>query len=110
LVVVCLAPFREPEWSTLHIQSRRTGRIEEFGGSPQVRIPGQNTSFSYGPYPVGVGVSTWELLGNVKPVYNPRDFDVLLESRHAVAHFERDLEWRGVRLAQYLDTPPGGER
>ncbi|HXA52280.1 MAG TPA: hypothetical protein VNV86_18310, partial [Candidatus Acidoferrum sp.] len=63
---------------------------------------------AYGPYPVNLHASAWDLLGNVKPVYNGADFDVLLESRRALAHFERDLEFRGIRLAQYRDLPPGG--
>lgn len=108
LVAVCLAPFRLPEWSALYIQSRRTGRVEEFG-KPQGSIANANDQpRAYGPYPVNLHASAWELLGSVKPIYNGADFDILFESRSAVAHFERDLEFRGVRLSQYRDLSPGG--
>ncbi|HXA48863.1 MAG TPA: hypothetical protein VNV86_01095, partial [Candidatus Acidoferrum sp.] len=81
LVAVCLAPFQLPEWSAMYIQSRRTGRIEEFG-RPQGSIPSATDQpRAYGPYPVNLYASAWDLLGDVKPVYNGADFDVLLESR-----------------------------
>jgi hypothetical protein len=110
VVAVCLAPFRLPEWSALYVQSRRTGRIEEFG-RPQGSIPNAaDHAVSYGPYPVNLHANAWDLLGSVKPVYNAADFDVLFESRRALSHFERELEFRGIRLAQYRDAAAGGAR
>jgi hypothetical protein len=107
VVAVCLAPFRLPDWSALYVQSRRTGRIEEFG-RPQGSIPNAaDHAVSYGPYPVNLHANAWELLGSVKPAYNAADFDVLFESRRALSHFERDLEFHGIRLAQYRDPTEG---
>ena len=93
---ICLAPFQEPEWFALYVQSRRTGgsrALEADSRFPTVRIRWN------------LAAGTWSMVGDVKPVYNPPDLDVLLESRQAVAHFERGLDLPALRLIQYEDSP-----
>ncbi len=100
VTVICLAPFQEHvEWAALSVQSRGTGRIEALGAPRE---------FSYGPYPADLGANVWSMLGDVKPVYNPADLDILLEGRHAAAWLQRDLDLPGVRLIRYEDSSVGG--
>jgi hypothetical protein len=108
VVAQCLAPFRLPQWSALYVQSRRTGRIEEFGGAHNSKNA-TDSEISYGPYTVNLQFNAWEIMGNVKPVHYTSDLDVLFESRHALAHFESDVEFPGIRLAQYRYVVPGGK-
>jgi hypothetical protein len=94
LSVVCLSPFQHADRVEILMQSRRTGLTEGSG----VRL------VSYSPYQTDLTPSLWTAIGADMLVNNPSDEDILIEARQAVAHFERDLDVREIRLAQYQDA------
>jgi hypothetical protein len=101
LSVACLAPFQHADWVSLRMQSRRTG---------QFVISGTRQEVSYSPYPTALSAGLWKPAGAAWLAHDPSDLDIVLEARHAEAHFERALEVREIRLDQYRDTPPGAIR
>ena len=99
--MVCISPFPHAGRVEVLIQSRRTGRAESSGVFPEV---------SYGPFPTDPAPSLWKAQRVDMLVNNPTDMDIVLAARQATAHFERDLDVRETRLAQYQDAKPGAMR
>jgi len=95
-----LAPFRLPEWSALYIQSRRTGRIEEFG-RPQGSIGECNRSATrLRPISRESARQRMGTAGQREARLHGADFDILFESRRALATSSATSEFRGIRLSQ----------
>jgi hypothetical protein len=110
VAVTCLAPFQQGQWVRIGMQSRRTGVFEDSRRSGTLQNLATREARSYGPYPTEFDASVWQLFGTAALVSDPSDMDVVLESRHAVVHFERTLTLPAIRLADYLDQPAGGTR
>jgi hypothetical protein len=99
--LACLAPFQRADWVLVRMQSRRTGQFQTSGTRQEV---------SYSPYPTELTASLWMPVTAGMLAADPSDLDVVLEARHAEAHFERELDVPVIWLDQFRDTRAGALR